>query len=91
MDIYLSNMKPEKHFILDKSIGGPDAHFSLDEKEFKQMVDAIRLTEKMIGKVDYEMTKKIISKASLAKIKNISKNNTLKRISKFISNQGLSI
>lgn len=46
----------EKHFILDKSIGGPDAHFSLEEKEFKQMVDAIRLTENMIGKVNYQMT-----------------------------------
>ena len=33
-----------------------DAHFSLDENEFKKMVDALRLTEKMIGKVDYEMT-----------------------------------
>jgi pseudaminic acid synthase len=48
----------EKHFILDKSVGGPDAHFSLDEKEFKEMVDAVRLTEKMMGKVDYEMTVK---------------------------------
>ena len=48
----------EKHFILDKSIGGADAHFSLDEKEFKQMVDSVRLTEKMIGEVDYEMTEK---------------------------------
>jgi|TARA_B110000908_G_C10263909_1_gene461792 pseudaminic acid synthase len=48
----------EKHFILDKSIGGPDAHFSLDEKEFKEMVDAVRLTEKIIGKADYEMTEK---------------------------------
>jgi pseudaminic acid synthase len=48
----------EKHFILDKNIGGPDAHFSLDENEFKQMVDAVRLAEKMIGKVDYEMTPK---------------------------------
>ena len=28
----------EKHFILDKSIGGPDAHFSLAEKEFTEMV-----------------------------------------------------
>ena len=46
----------EKHFILDKSIGGADAHFSLDEHEFKKMVDAVRLTEKMMGKVDYEMT-----------------------------------
>lgn len=48
----------EKHFILDKSIGGADAHFSLDETEFKQMVDAVRLTETMLGKVDYEMTEK---------------------------------
>lgn len=48
----------EKHFILDKKIGGPDAHFSLDEKEFKQMVDAVRLTELMMGNVDYEMTEK---------------------------------
>ena len=46
----------EKHFILDKSIGGPDAHFSLDEKEFTQMVTAVRTAEKMIGDVDYSMT-----------------------------------
>jgi len=48
----------EKHFILDKSIGGPDAHFSLDEKEFKAMIDAVRKAELMIGKVDYKMTDK---------------------------------
>ncbi|MFC5194198.1 pseudaminic acid synthase [Bizionia hallyeonensis] len=48
----------EKHFILDKSIGGADAHFSLDEIEFKQMVDAVRLTEKLMGNVDYKMTDK---------------------------------
>lgn len=48
----------EKHFILDKSIGGPDAHFSLDEKEFTEMVKAVRMAEQMMGKVDYEMTEK---------------------------------
>lgn len=48
----------EKHFILDKSIGGPDAHFSLDEKEFTEMVAAVRKAEQMIGSVDYEMTDK---------------------------------
>jgi pseudaminic acid synthase len=48
----------EKHFILDKKIGGVDAHFSLDETEFKQMVDAVRLTEKLMGRVNYEMTDK---------------------------------
>lgn len=46
----------EKHIILDKSIGGPDAHFSLDENEFKEMVDAVRSAEKSFGKVDYELT-----------------------------------
>jgi pseudaminic acid synthase len=48
----------EKHFILDKSIGGPDAHFSLDEKEFTEMVKAVRIAESMMGKVNYEMTEK---------------------------------
>ena len=48
----------EKHFILDKSIGGPDAHFSLDEKEITEMVKAVRIAEQMIGVVDYELTEK---------------------------------
>jgi pseudaminic acid synthase len=49
----------EKHFILDKSIGGPDASFSLDEKDFTEMVMAIRQTETAIGKVTYELTDKV--------------------------------
>lgn len=49
----------EKHFILDKSIGGPDASFSLDEKEFTAMVAAVRQAEKAIGKVSYELTEKV--------------------------------
>ena len=48
----------EKHFILDKSIGGPDASFSLDEAEFTQMVKAVRGAQKAIGKVSYELTEK---------------------------------
>jgi len=48
----------EKHFILDKSIGGPDASFSLDKKEFAEMVNAVRQTEDGIGKVNYELTEK---------------------------------
>ena len=46
----------EKHFILDKSIGGADAEFSLDKKEFEEMIKAVRDSEKLIGKVDYSMT-----------------------------------
>jgi pseudaminic acid synthase len=48
----------EKHFILDKSIGGADADFSMDKKAFKEMVQAIRDTEKLLGKVDYSMSEK---------------------------------
>lgn len=48
----------EKHFILDKSIGGPDASFSLDEREFSLMVNGVRDAEAILGNVDYNLTKK---------------------------------
>ena len=48
----------EKHFILNHSIGGADASFSMDEAEFTDMVSQVRNTELAIGKVDYNLTKK---------------------------------
>lgn len=48
----------EKHFIIDKSIGGPDSDFSLDKKEFSNMIQQIRDTEKLLGIVDYSMSEK---------------------------------
>lgn len=48
----------EKHFILDRSIGGPDASFSMDEQEFTAMVKAVREAEKAMGVVDYTLTEK---------------------------------
>jgi len=48
----------EKHFILDRSIGGPDSSFSMNEAEFTEMVKAVREAEKAIGKVDYNLTDK---------------------------------
>lgn len=48
----------EKHFILDKSIGGPDASFSLDKHEFKLLVNSVRDAEKSLGSVDYKLTEK---------------------------------
>jgi len=48
----------EKHFILDRSVGGPDASFSMDEAEFTLMVKAVREAERAIGKVDYTLTEK---------------------------------
>jgi len=50
----------EKHFILDREIGGPDASFSMNEDEFSQMVKSVREAEKAIGVVDYEPTEKQI-------------------------------
>jgi pseudaminic acid synthase len=51
----------EKHFILNKEIGGPDASFSLDEKEFTEMVNAVRMAELAVGEVSYNLTKKMKS------------------------------
>ena len=45
----------EKHFIIDKKLGGPDAEFSLCPEEFRLMVNAIREAEKAIGKVSYDI------------------------------------
>lgn len=51
----------EKHFIIDRSIGGPDASFSMNEQEFAQMVKDIRMAEAAIGSVSYELTDKMRS------------------------------
>tara|TARA_B110000902_G_scaffold241936_1_gene292772 strand:+ start:144 stop:1190 length:1047 start_codon:yes stop_codon:yes gene_type:complete len=48
----------EKHFILDRSIGGADASFSMNESEFTEMVKAVREAESAIGVVDYSLTEK---------------------------------
>lgn len=48
----------EKHFILDRAIGGPDASFSMNEEEFTNMVSMVRDAEKSIGVVDYTLTPK---------------------------------
>lgn len=57
----------EKHFILDRSIGGPDASFSLNEPEFTAMVKAVREAESAIGKVDYTLTNKQIKGKDFAR------------------------
>jgi len=43
----------EKHFTLSRSIAGPDSVFSLEPHEFKAMVEAVRTTEKALGRVCY--------------------------------------
>ena len=48
----------EKHLTLSREDGGPDGAFSMEPDEFKKMVDEIRIVEKALGKVTYELTEK---------------------------------
>lgn len=57
----------EKHFILDKKIGGPDAEFSLDINEFAGMVKAVRECEAAIGKATYELDEKVLKNRKFAR------------------------
>lgn len=43
----------EKHFIIDRSTGGPDSAFSMEADEFKLMVENIRKVESALGSVNY--------------------------------------
>ena len=67
----------EKHFILDRSMGGPDASFSLEPSELKSLVNSIRNVEKALGKIDYSLNEKKkknrIFSRSLFVIKDIKK------------------
>ena len=46
----------EKHFILDRNLGGIDSAFSLNPEEFASMVKAVREVETTLGKVNYEVS-----------------------------------
>lgn len=45
----------EKHFILNREVGGPDASFSMQPDEFRLMVDSIRVVEQAVGTVSYAL------------------------------------
>lgn len=63
----------EKHFIIDKSIGGADCEFSLDKDEFSKLVESIRETEKLMGVVDYSLNEKREKQRRFARSLYISK------------------
>ena len=48
----------EKHLTIRRSDGGADSKFSMEPEEFKEMVDNIRIVEKALGKVTYDLTEK---------------------------------
>lgn len=67
----------EKHFCLDRAIENPDASFSMNPKEFKQMVTDIRQAEKAIGTIKYGVSEQektsIVFRKSIFSVKDIKK------------------
>jgi len=48
----------EKHLTLSRAEPGPDNAFSLEPKEFKAMVDAVRMAEKSLGEIHFGISEK---------------------------------
>ncbi|MBP2662831.1 MAG: pseI1 [Firmicutes bacterium] len=48
----------EKHFCISREIENPDAFFSMEPQEFKNMVEDIRTAEKAMGKVSYHLSER---------------------------------
>lgn len=74
----------EKHFIVDKKIGGPDSSFSLDFNEFKEMVKMIRNAELVMGDIEYKSENSIkkgrgFTGRSLFFVKKIKKNEVISK------------
>ena len=51
----------EKHLTLSRSVPGPDSAFSLEPHEFKAMVEAVRIVERSLGKVNYHVSEREIA------------------------------
>ncbi|MDO7253356.1 pseudaminic acid synthase [Helicobacter cappadocius] len=65
----------EKHFILDKKLGGVDADFSLDKLEFEEMVQAINSTILALGNKEPKIDlKKLTNQRKFARSLFVSKN-----------------
>jgi N-acetylneuraminate synthase len=48
----------EKHITLSRLEPGPDSAFSLEPREFKAMVDAVRITERALGEIHFGVSAK---------------------------------
>ncbi|MBF0343089.1 MAG: pseudaminic acid synthase [Nitrospirae bacterium] len=49
----------EKHFTLDRALGGPDSEFSLEPSEFRRMVQAVREVEAALGDASYRLSERV--------------------------------
>ncbi len=65
--IALGGKMIEKHLTLDKSAGGVDDSFSMEPREFAQMVREVRIMEEALGEYEYKLTDKQIKERSLSR------------------------
>ncbi|MDO8562004.1 MAG: pseudaminic acid synthase [bacterium] len=67
----------EKHITLARADGGPDAAFSLEPKEFAELVKSVRLVERAIGTPSYKRSEgekeNIVFRKSLYVVKDMKK------------------
>lgn len=67
----------EKHLTLSRHDAGPDSAFSTEPAEFKTLIDDIRIVEKALGEISYEITDKQkenrVFRRSLFAVKDIGK------------------
>lgn len=73
----------EKHFTLSRGLPGPDHSFALEPDEFKKMVQAVRLEEKMVGRgvktpLTEELELRRFARRGLQAIQNIAKGEILR-------------
>lgn len=65
----------EKHFTLSRNLPSPDSAFSIEPHEFKAMVEAVRMAEKALGKVKYNVSeqeaKSLVFRRSLYVVKDV--------------------
>ncbi len=54
--VYAGASVLEKHLILDKSAGGPDARFSIEPAELRALVEGVREAERALGSAHYGPT-----------------------------------
>jgi len=86
----------EKHFTIDKNLPGPDHKASLNPEELKEMVKAVRLTEKALGDgikrptFSEEKIKKVARKSLVANV-DIPKGSIIKREMVTIKRPGIGI
>lgn len=57
----------EKHFCMSRAIKNPDSDFSMEPSEFKMMVDEIRIVEKALGKVSFDISEKELKSKAFRK------------------------